>query len=172
MFMIEIILKYNRVHFEELYDKDPSFSYWKNDFAMGFYTFLFASFILTFLLTISEYHIGFLIISIGISIYYLIRAIIKAIKIRKEKIAISDYLSNLDQVEKFKLQLGHEHLKLFADSELSEYQWSAFSKFDIYDDCVILYKLNQQSLIFPAKSMEPHEYENLLDILSEKISRR
>lgn len=165
---MKIELNYNKKDLEEIYFRDDSLSYFKNDQAI----FLLVSLVLTLVFIgiafISIKAIGFVFCFVGITIFQFIKFLIQIFKIRKDRENINKYLSELDNVENFEILLEQYSMKLIMDSEEFEYSWNELTRIECNSIFTVLYESNKQYLIVPAKSMKDEEYSKFLRIMKLK----
>ncbi len=82
---------------------------------------------------------------------------------------IQHYINELLNSSYFKLNLFQNSFEYVRDDETVIEKWDNIKSAKIEDDYASLSTIDNTDYLFPAKSMQPEEYEKLIIIIKEKL---
>ena len=170
--LLEINLNFNRKFFEEIY--------YKNDKANLFFgperkNISISIIILSFLLFVTKSNSslqstnwGLFYFLLLIEIALIINLTIRVVSLLKWKKSIKEYLDFVENHKTFKLIADENTITLKLDENITQEKWNEIKSCEINNEYISI-KSNYDYFL-PKKSMTESEYENLKNIISQKIN--
>lgn len=169
----EIILHFERTHFEDIYFKDDQGDYIKDPRIKNKFWVLLIysiSFPLTILFYGSSYskeiYILFLILLAILGYDYYTQFVV--LKKWKQKILI--YLNDLESYTSHKIILSNQYFSIIQDTEEVIEKWSNFTKVEIKEDYMLLIS-EKENYFFPNKSMSSSDYNIFRAFVCDNIKQ-
>lgn len=166
----EIILKYNRKDFEEIYFRNISLRYDLKEVLyrlIGILIILIGVFIYYFLTGNAFPFLVFLTMALFSQSIILYREVLLTIMLKRQ---INKYLDDLDKIKENKIIITPTSFSLIQDKTETIEKWTEFKNAEINDTYILL--LTNVNYMIPKNSMTSDEFDFFKKVISEKIKNK
>lgn len=166
-----IPLTFNRKDFEEIYFKDNNGSFFfgstiKRDLVALVVSLLFLIGSIVYSLK-SNKSAGWILFLSILTFAFLLRYIVKAVKISAWRKSISAFLDNVEKVNSHKIIITDSAFCLVQDGKESIHKWTTFTHAEINDDYLLL--TGPVQYFIPKKSILKEDYDFLIKEVRARI---